>query len=153
MRDLVVSILMSPDFCYRIDLVDEGSGPRPLSDYALASRLSYFLWASIPDEELLGHAAAGDLHKSEVLKTQARRMLKDRRVRRLATEFGHAAISALLQGKRNRMVVMKGRTTLVIAQRGHQLERRRIAGRIQRIGRHIALVLAVGLSRGQPCDQ
>ena len=61
---------------------------QPLSDYALASRLSYFLWSSMPDEELLARAAAGDLHRPEVLVAQARRMLRDDRVRGLATEFG-----------------------------------------------------------------
>ncbi len=60
---------------------------RPLSGYALASRLSYFLWSSMPDEELLRHAAAGDLQKPDVLLAQTRRMLKDDRVRGLATEF------------------------------------------------------------------
>ena len=61
---------------------------RPLSSYALASKLSYFLWSSMPDEELLRHAAAGDLQKQDVLLAQTRRMLKDERVRGLATEFG-----------------------------------------------------------------
>ena len=56
-RESLVSVLMSPDFCYRIDMVDAGPGVHPLSDYDLASRLSYFLWSSLPDEELLGHAA------------------------------------------------------------------------------------------------
>jgi hypothetical protein len=60
---------------------------RPLSDYALASRLSYFLWASLPDEELLARAAAGDLHEPAVLVAQVRRMLKDKRSLALATEF------------------------------------------------------------------
>jgi Protein of unknown function (DUF1592)/Protein of unknown function (DUF1588)/Protein of unknown function (DUF1587)/Protein of unknown function (DUF1595)/Protein of unknown function (DUF1585) len=59
----------------------------PLSSYALASRLSYFLWASMPDEELLRHAAANDLQKPSVLLAQTRRMMKDSRVRGLATEF------------------------------------------------------------------
>src|SRR5207248_7760250 len=62
--------------------------PRPLSGYALASRLSYFLWSSMPDAELLGHAAAGDLSRRDVLTAQVRRMLRDPRVRGLATEFG-----------------------------------------------------------------
>jgi mono/diheme cytochrome c family protein len=88
MRDAVVSVLMSPDFCYRIDLVDQGPTVRPLSDYALASRLSYFLWSSMPDDELLKHAAAGDLHQPNVLAAQAKRMLKDARVCDLAVEFG-----------------------------------------------------------------
>ncbi|MCI0459345.1 MAG: DUF1592 domain-containing protein, partial [Gemmataceae bacterium] len=87
-RDTVVSVLMSPHFCYRVDPPAAGAGVRPLSDYALASRLSYFLWSSMPDQELLARAAAGDLHRSEVLVAQARRMLQDDRVRGLATEFG-----------------------------------------------------------------
>ena len=64
------------------------AGVQPLSNYALASRLSYFLWSSLPDDELLSHAAAGDLHRPEVLAAQAHRMLQDPRVRALALEFG-----------------------------------------------------------------
>jgi hypothetical protein len=91
-RDLVVSVLISPKFCYRLDLIDAGSTAgrttpyQPLSGYALASRLSYFLWASMPDDELL--AAAGSLHKKDVLLAQTRRMLRDPRVRGMAREFG-----------------------------------------------------------------
>ena len=61
---------------------------QPLPDYALASRLSYFLWASMPDKELLAHAAAGDLHRPEILTAQAHRMLRDPKTRALALEFG-----------------------------------------------------------------
>ena len=89
-RDSVVSILMSPDFLYRIDLQNapvKVTTSRPLSSYALANRLSYFLWSSIPDDELLSHAAAGDLQRPDVLLAQTRRMMKDPRVRGLATEF------------------------------------------------------------------
>jgi hypothetical protein len=103
-RQSIVGVLMSPDFMYRIDLLDAGMGSsssgvrmasktsgtaqrRPLSAYALASRLSYFLWASMPDAELLQRAAAGDLQKPDVLLAETRRMLKDERVRGLATEF------------------------------------------------------------------
>jgi Protein of unknown function (DUF1592)/Protein of unknown function (DUF1588)/Protein of unknown function (DUF1587)/Protein of unknown function (DUF1595)/Protein of unknown function (DUF1585)/Planctomycete cytochrome C len=90
-RDAVTSVLMSPHFCYRVDTMPDGratSGDvRPLSDYELASRLSYFLWSSMPDEELMKHAAAGDLHKPDVIAAQAKRMLQDRRVQHLATEF------------------------------------------------------------------
>ena len=75
-RDTFVSILMSPHFCYRVDRIGDRPGVHPLSDYDLASRLSYFLWASMPDRELLDHAAAGDLHEPEVLAAQARRMLR-----------------------------------------------------------------------------
>lgn len=88
-RDTLVSILLSANFLYRVDLPGDASGGavRPLSDYDLASRMSYFLWATMPDDELLAHASAGDLHQPEVLKSQARRMLRDRRVRGLAEEF------------------------------------------------------------------
>jgi len=98
-RDSIVSILMAPDFLYRIDLsgpkavmASAKTGPKaynaaPLSDYGLASRLSYFLWASQPDAELLKHAAAGDLHTPAVLTAETRRMLKDPKIKGLATEF------------------------------------------------------------------
>lgn len=91
MRASIVSLLVSPDFCYRIDLTvgaSDGSGEiRPLSNYALASRLSYFLWSSMPDDELRARAEAGDLRKPEVLAAQVRRMMKDPRARGLAVEF------------------------------------------------------------------
>jgi hypothetical protein len=87
MRESVVGVLMSPHFLYRVAPAPAGEGVTPLSDYALASRLSYSLWASLPDKELLDRAAAGELRRPEVLAAQARRMLKDDRVRGLATEF------------------------------------------------------------------
>ena len=98
MRDSIVSVLMSPRFCYRLDLDEETSrtarravsaaAVEPLSDYALANRLSYFLWSTMPDAELLARAAAGDLRKEAVLRAQIRRMLNDDRARAFATEFG-----------------------------------------------------------------
>lgn len=87
-EDTLVSILMSPRFCYRVDLLSDSDEARPLDDFELASRLSYFLWSSIPDEELLAHAEAGDLDEPEVLLQQTQRMLRDDRARGLATEFG-----------------------------------------------------------------
>ena len=101
-RDTLASILMSPHFCFRVDLrsvsgeppalAGGGSGHRTesLSDEALASRLSYFLWSSMPDAELLDLAAKGALHKPELLLTQVRRMLNDGRIRGLTTDFGGA---------------------------------------------------------------
>ncbi len=90
-RDAATSVLMSPHFSYRVDTLPDGKAAtdevRALSDYELASRLSYFLWSSMPDEELMKHAAAGDLHKPDVLTAQSRRMVQDARVRHLATEF------------------------------------------------------------------
>jgi hypothetical protein len=87
MRDTITSVLMSPHFCYRIDSAKPGTSPHPLSDYALVSRLSYFLWASMPDAELLAAAARDELHKPEVLLAQTRRMLQDDRVRGFTVEF------------------------------------------------------------------
>jgi len=87
LRDTLASVLLSPYFCYRFDLAQPGDKLQPLSSYALASRLSYFLWSSMPDEELLARAAAGELRHPDVLVAQARRMLRDDRVRGLATQF------------------------------------------------------------------
>lgn len=58
-----------------------------MSGYELASRLSYFLWSSMPDDDLMKRAASGDLVERDVLLAETRRMLKDPRVRGLATEF------------------------------------------------------------------
>ena len=90
-RASIVSVLMWPDFLYRFDSPAariNAAAARPLSGYALASRLSYFLWSSMPDQELLSHAARGDLQRPGVLLAQTRRMLKDDKARGLATEFG-----------------------------------------------------------------
>ncbi len=87
-REAIVLVLTSPRFSYRVDLSEAGAGVQPLSDFDLAGRLSYFLWSSMPDDELLQHAAAGDLHEPDVIKAQARRMLQDPRIRALAVEFG-----------------------------------------------------------------
>ena len=87
MHDSVVSILMSPFFSYRYELAAPGPATRDLTDDELASRLSYFLWSSMPDQELLSHAQQQRLHEPEVLKEQARRMLQDPRVQGFASEF------------------------------------------------------------------
>jgi mono/diheme cytochrome c family protein len=92
-RDTLASILTSPHFLYRVDLVAAaGRAPQrktaPLPDHALASRLSYFLWASMPDDKLRQLATAGRLHEKKVLVAQTRRLLRDGRARALAVEFG-----------------------------------------------------------------
>ena len=98
-RDTLASILISPNFCYRIDLVESAKGPQQLPDFALASRLSYFLWSSMPDDELRQHAAAGDLHKPEILLAQAKRMIQDDRTR--AWPSSSAATGSISGGSRN----------------------------------------------------
>ena len=86
-QDTIVSVLMSPHFCYRVDLLSDTDAPRALNDIELASRISYFLWSSLPDKELLQHAEKGDLRDRKVLIQQTRRMLQDDRIRGLAKEF------------------------------------------------------------------
>ena len=75
-------VLTSPQFL----LFDELPGPR-LSDFALASRLSYFLWSTLPDDELLRLAAAKKLHEPETLKAQVNRLLADQRSRAFVKNF------------------------------------------------------------------
>jgi hypothetical protein len=83
-------VLVSPQFLFRIEQepasVATGSVHR-VSDFELASRLSFFLWSSTPDDELLDAAAAGTLRKPEVLRRQVTRMLADPRGRSLVTNF------------------------------------------------------------------
>jgi len=82
MRLLLVRVLTSPDFLYRGEQAPSVTGP--VNQQELATRLSYFLWSSTPDAELL----AANLRDPETLAAQARRMLKSDKVRRLALEFG-----------------------------------------------------------------
>ncbi|HEU4753754.1 MAG TPA: DUF1592 domain-containing protein, partial [Armatimonadota bacterium] len=90
-RLTLARVFTAPAFLYRLELAPGAAGTAsasaPVSDWELASRLSYFLWSSAPDEPLRAAAAAGKLHQPEVLSAQLRRMLKDPRIRRLATEF------------------------------------------------------------------
>ncbi|HEV3118752.1 MAG TPA: DUF1592 domain-containing protein, partial [Gemmataceae bacterium] len=80
-------ILISPSFLYRVEHAPTGESSQPVSDWELASRLSYTLWATMPDEELRRVAAAGRLHNQKILSAQVARMLKDAKVRGLAVEF------------------------------------------------------------------
>ena len=87
LRSLLGRVLVSPNFLYRIEQPAAGVDPQPVSSWELASRLSYFLWSSMPDGELFRLAAAGSLRDPEVLAGQAGRMLEHARVRALALEF------------------------------------------------------------------
>ncbi len=84
-------LLVSPEFLFRVerDPLDEAEASRPylISDLELASRLSFFLWASIPDDELIDVAANGTLRDPGVLQSQVRRMLADPRADTLVTNF------------------------------------------------------------------
>jgi hypothetical protein len=87
-RGVLARVLVSPSFLFRIEHAPAGTEPGPISDWELATRLSYFLWSSAPDDELRQLAAAGKLRDPTVLAAQTRRMLKDARLRALAIEFG-----------------------------------------------------------------
>jgi mono/diheme cytochrome c family protein len=82
-------VLVSPQFLFRIEADPEGSQARlyRISDVALASRLSFFLWSSIPDDALLDVAAQGKLRDPNVLEQQVQRMLRDDRSRALVDNF------------------------------------------------------------------
>ncbi len=84
LRVALVALLASPNFLYRIEASAVGE---PLSDFELATRLSFFLWASAPDALLLEHASRGDLRQPAVLASELRRMLRDARSRSLVEEF------------------------------------------------------------------
>lgn len=71
-------VLVSPHFLFRIERPNESPDMRPVGDYELATRLSYFLWSSLPDDELLQLAAKGKLRERTVLREQALRMLDER---------------------------------------------------------------------------
>jgi hypothetical protein len=84
------AVLFNPEFLFRVevdpDRVPGGTAYR-ISDLELASRLSFFLWSSLPDDELLDAAIRGDLRRPEELERQARRMLADPRSFNLASNF------------------------------------------------------------------
>lgn len=84
------AVLINPEFLFRVETDPKkvpASGVYRISDLELASRLSFFLWSSIPDDELLDAAIAGKLSRPEELEKQTRRMLADRRSFNLATNF------------------------------------------------------------------
>jgi mono/diheme cytochrome c family protein len=86
----LTAILSSANFLFRAIEVPEGTEPGSvyrIDDLALASRLAFFLWSSVPDAPLIELAAAGRLRQPEVLQAQVRRMLADRRSSALVTNF------------------------------------------------------------------
>ncbi len=83
------AMLLSPHFLFRVELDDDPASPTPhaLSGPELATRLSYFLWSSAPDEELLDHADRGELLTDDGLSAQLRRMLAEPRAQALVDNF------------------------------------------------------------------
>ncbi len=86
----ISAVLMNPNFLFRVEKDPEGLAPAAvyrISDVELASRLSFFLWSSIPDDALLEAAAGGQLSQPAVLESHTRRMLADARAAALTTNF------------------------------------------------------------------
>ena len=96
MRAVIARVLVSPAFLYRVETVASASAKasarsagreKALDGWEMASRLSFFLWSSVPDDELRRAAAAGELSNQAMLVRQVKRMTADPKARRVATEF------------------------------------------------------------------
>ncbi len=89
-RLMLKAILVSPQFLFitPADKVETDEEIVPLDDYQLASRLSYLLWATMPDDELMALADKGELHEPAILEAQVNRLLTDSRSRALFDGFG-----------------------------------------------------------------
>ena len=89
-KTVIAAVLSNPNFLFRVERdadSDDEDGIRELNGFELASRLSYFLWSSMPDETLQGLARSGELTRPEVLAAQARRMLVDPKSKALVDNF------------------------------------------------------------------
>lgn len=87
-RMLLARVLVTPAFLYRGEHAKPGTQATSVNAHELATRLSYFLWSSLPDESLREAVAAGTLQQPETLLAHTRRMLSDEKTRRMAIEFG-----------------------------------------------------------------
>src|SRR5262249_26436664 len=90
-QNALEAMLVSPDFLFRVERDPQTAAPGAvfrLSDFELASRLSFFLWSSIPDDELLNLAEQGQLKNPLFLRQQTRRMLDDPRSQAFVSNFG-----------------------------------------------------------------
>jgi Protein of unknown function (DUF1592)/Protein of unknown function (DUF1588)/Protein of unknown function (DUF1587)/Protein of unknown function (DUF1585)/Protein of unknown function (DUF1595)/Ca-dependent carbohydrate-binding module xylan-binding len=89
LRHGLKGVLISSNFVFRVETDPDPTDPtaHPLGDYELASRLSYFLWSSMPDDELFAAAKAGTLHEPEQIEAQVMRMLDDERAQALVANF------------------------------------------------------------------
>src|SRR5690606_9450384 len=81
------AVLVSPDFLFRREADPPPGTHAPISDYELAARLSYFLWSSMPDEELFALASRGALNDEDTIRAQVERMLDDPKANALVQHF------------------------------------------------------------------
>jgi len=87
MKSIAAATVASPKFLYLYDTSTKSEAAERVDDYELASRLSFFLWGSVPDQELLSLAKKGELSRAEILKQQIDRMLKNRKLKRFCDSF------------------------------------------------------------------
>lgn len=87
MKNVAAAVIASPRFLYLYDRADSGTATGTVDDFELASRLSFFLWGSLPDEQLLELAERQTLSQPHVLREEAVRMLQDRRLKRFCDSF------------------------------------------------------------------
>jgi len=87
MVEVLASVISSPNFLYLVRAGKERKGSQRISDFELASRLSFFLWNSAPDEEILSFASKGKLRDPVQLQKQTRRLLADPKAKRFARHF------------------------------------------------------------------
>lgn len=87
MKTVVAAAISSPKFLYLYDKSTASDAAEAVDDFEFASRLSFFLWGSLPDQTLLQLAAAGRLQQPEVLEAQFERMVKDRKLKRFCDSF------------------------------------------------------------------
>ncbi|MEZ5364023.1 MAG: DUF1592 domain-containing protein [Bryobacterales bacterium] len=102
-KRVIEASLISPNFLFRIETAPEGARATPVTDWELASRLSYFLWATMPDDELFSLAAKNELHQPATLEGQFRRMLADPKADTLGTDFAGQWLGFEYIGTRIRM--------------------------------------------------
>ena len=88
MKTTVTAILVSPSFLFRQDFSASSFNDVAVDPYAIANRISYFLWASMPDDHLFQAARDGRLGTKDGVTVEVRRMLRDKKIKSLATDFG-----------------------------------------------------------------
>lgn len=88
MKTTVSAVLASPKFLYRLDIAETNSEMETADDFAMASRLSYFLWGTMPDDLLIQAAREGRLNSEKEIKSQIRRMMASKKIKSLSYDFG-----------------------------------------------------------------
>lgn len=87
MKAVAAAVISSPKFLYLYDGTESGEEPDRVDGFNLASRLSFFLWGSLPDETLLDLAASGELRDPAALEAQFKRMIRDQKLKRFCDSF------------------------------------------------------------------